>query len=174
MLEACGMCGQKEEATKIFQDIKKNLEPSVDTISLYLQVCDKATQKSKDKTEPISSMTVEEDKKMTTIEKECKEKLIGLIEKAVVELSTKCKNPECDRYLKEEEMISAWPRSFDTYLIKCPTCNKDFIPTLDIQTSPDKIETCYFLFPPLFRKEINNLIDNKGAKVFYTVNSCNS
>jgi hypothetical protein len=174
MLEACGMCGLKEEATKIFQDIKKELEPSVDTISLYFQVCDKATQRSKNRTESMNPITVEEDKKVTAIEKKYKEKLLGVMEKAVVELSTKCKNPECDRYLKEEEIISAWPRSYDTYFIKCPTCNKDFIPTLDIQISSDKIKNYYFLFPPLFRKEINNLIDNKGAKIFYTVSSHNS
>lgn len=166
------MCGQKEEATKIFQDIKKDLEPSVDTISLYLQVCEKALQVAKARPGAMTSVAIEEDKKndkYVAIEKKHQEKLLWLMDKAVVELSTKCKNPECDRYLREEEIISVWPRSFDTYFIKCPTCGKDFIPTLDIQVSADKTKSYYFLFPPLFRKEASNLIENKGSKVFFTV-----
>jgi len=166
MIEACGVCGQKIEAERIFQDVKKELEPSIDTINAYFQACAKATQiaKTESKTKP------EEEKKIDQkYEKKMHEKLMTLMDKAVIELSTTCKNPECDRYIKEEETLSAWSRSFDTYLIKCPTCGKDFIPTLDVQTSPDKPKSFYFLFPPLFKKEINNLIENKTSKIFFTV-----
>lgn len=168
MIEACGVCGQKIEAGKVFQDVKKELEPSIDTINAYFQACAKATQiaKTESKTKPI---TEEEKKKDTQKEKKLHEKLMALMDKAVIELSTACKNPECDRYIKEEETLSAWPRSFDTYFIKCPTCGKDFIPTLDVQMSADKSKSFYFLFPPLFKKEVNNLIDNKTSRVFFTV-----
>jgi hypothetical protein len=166
MIEACGVCGQKIEAGRIFQDVKKDLEPSIDTINSYFQACAKATQVAKIE----SKVKPEEEKKIDgKYEQKIHEKLLTLIDKAVIELSTICKNPECDRYIKEEETLSAWPRSFDTYFIKCPTCGKDFIPTLDVQMSPDKSKSFYFLFPPLFKKEVNNLIDNKTSKVFFSV-----
>lgn len=169
MIEACGVCGQKIEAGRIFQDVKKELEPSVDTINAYFQACAKAAQVAKLEAKPKPT---EEEKKAEQKEgKKLHDKLMLLMDKAVIELSTACKNPECDRYIKEEETLSAWPRSFDTYFIKCPTCGKDFIPTLDVQMSPEKFKSFYFLFPPLFKKEVNNLIENKTSKVFFTVPS---
>ena len=167
MIEACGNSGQKMEIVKLFQDVKKELEPSVDTINTYFQAFSKARQ-------PINielnkKTMMEEEKKNKEGFNVMHEKLIMLMDKAVVELSTECKNPDCDRYLKEEEIMSSWSKSFDSYFIKCPTCGRDFIPTLDVQTSAEKTKSYYFLFPPLFRKEINNLIENKSLRVFFTV-----
>lgn len=166
----CGVCGNKMEAGRIFQDVKKDLEPSIDTVNAYFQACAKAAQITKVDNKPKT--TVEEEKKanpITQMEKKLHKKLMTLTNEAVIELSTECKNPECDRYLKEEEIISAWPRSFDTYLIRCPTCGKEFTPTLDVQKSAKKPKSYYFLFPPLFKKEVNNLIENKTSKIFFTV-----
>ncbi len=177
MIEACGMCGEKEEAAKIFQDIKKDsIEPSVDTFNAYFQACGKALHGSGKN--PLGGtehkLSAEEEKKAAVaIQKEQKlqEKLLRYINKALIELSNNCPNPECDRYLREEEIISAWPRSLHTYTIKCPACNKDFIPYLDVQFSSTKVKHYYFLFPPLFAKEVHNLVENKSADVFFRV-SC--
>lgn len=169
MIEACGVCEQREEATRLFQDIKKNsIEPSIATFNSYFQACSVSlntghkgnakseTKKGKKETELV------EDKKSQSL-------LLKMLHKVIVELTTKCFNPECGRYLKEEEIISAWPKNLHTYSIKCPTCNKDFIPNLDVQFSEDEIEHYYFLFPPLFAKEVYNLIDSKSSNVFFTV-----
>lgn len=162
MIEACGVCEQKEQAAKIFQEIKKDLEPSVDTINAYFQACGRASLSRKKSGE--ASEDSAEDRRQ-------RDKLAKAIDKAVVELSTKCKNSECDRYFREEEIVSAWSRSFDTYFIKCPKCGKEMIPTVDVQTSREKVKKFYFLFPPLFKKELNNLIENENSDVFFTV-SC--
>ena len=159
LIEVCKICEQKEEAAKIFQEVKKDLEPSMDTINAYFQACGR-TSISKKKS--IEIQEKDHNKKL-------RDKLIRIIDKAVVELSTKCKNIECDKYFREEEIISAWSKDINIYFIKCPKCSKDFIPTIDVQTSIDKIKSYYFLFPPLFKKELNNLIENKTIEVFFTV-----
>eukprot|EP01022_Parablepharisma_sp_SALTPOND_P004610 TRINITY_DN120621_c2_g1_i1.p2 TRINITY_DN120621_c2_g1~~TRINITY_DN120621_c2_g1_i1.p2 ORF type:complete len:392 (-),score=20.85 TRINITY_DN120621_c2_g1_i1:3666-4841(-) len=177
MIEACGMCEQKEEAARIFQDIKKDsIEPSVDTFNAYFQACGKALHNVGKKTGGVEAkMTVEEEKKAAAAmekEKKQQEKLLRIIHKVVIELSNRCPNPECDRYLREEEIITAWPRSLHTYSIKCPACGKEFIPDLSVQFSPEKEKHYYFLFPPLFAKEVHNLIENKSSNIFFKV-SCN-
>eukprot|EP00826_Nyctotherus_ovalis_P058625 TRINITY_DN8076_c0_g1_i2.p3 TRINITY_DN8076_c0_g1~~TRINITY_DN8076_c0_g1_i2.p3 ORF type:complete len:172 (+),score=60.31 TRINITY_DN8076_c0_g1_i2:40-555(+) len=160
LIEACGVCEQKGQAAKIFQEIKKDLEPSVDTINAYFQACGRASISRKKSGE--ASEESAEDKRQRA-------KLVKAIDRAVVELSTKCKNSECDRYFREEEVLSAWSRSFDTFFIRCPKCGKEIIPTVDVQTSREKVEKFYFLFPPLFKKELNNLIENNTSDVFFTV-----
>ena len=165
MIEACGICGHKEEAAKVFQDIKKDVEPSIDTINAYFNACGKSVQINR----VVSKInTTEEDKKDKDVEY-IKWKVMERLNKSVVKLSSKCKNPDCDRYFTEEEIISSWSRSFYTYFIKCPACGRNFIPTLDIRSSAEKEKSHYFLFPPLLRKEVNNLIINKTPNVFYTV-----
>jgi hypothetical protein len=160
LIEACGINEQKEEAAKIFQEIKRDLEPSVDTINAYFQACGRASINRK------RSIDIQEEQEHN---KKLEDKLIKIIDKAVVELSTKCKNIECDRYFREEEIISAWSKSFDTYFITCPKCGKDIIPTIDVQTSINKTKSYYFLFPPLFKKELSNLVENKDIEIFFTV-----
>lgn len=166
MIEACGVCGQKEEAAKLFQEIKKDLEPSIYTINAYFQACEKAAEIEKEySNKQLPTVSQEEFKKHEKLQK----KLYKIINEAVIELSTKCKNMKCNRYFKEEEIIAAWPRGFDTYFITCPTCKKEFIPTLDVQLSVNKMESFYFLSPPLFKKEVKNLIENKGINVLFRV-----
>ena len=174
MIEACGMCEQREEAARIFQDIKKDsIEPSVDTFNAYFQACGKALHSVGRKSNAAEvKLTVEEEKEaVVQMEKEKKqrEKLMKIIHKVGIELSNKCPNPECDRYLREEEIITAWPRSLHTYSIKCPACGRDFIPDLEVQFSHEKSKRFYFLFPPLFTKEVHNLIENKSANIFFKV-----
>jgi len=175
MIEACGMCEQKEEAAKIFQDIKKDsIEPSVDTFNAYFQACGKALKTERKKSGEIieAKMTVEEEKLMSkNIEEERKirEKLIKVLHKSVIELTNKCLNPACDRYLREEEIITAWSRNLQEYSIKCPACGTSFVPKLEIQYTSEKTKTFYFLFPPLLYKEFNNLIENKSANIFFKV-----
>ncbi len=173
MIEACGMCGLKEEASKIFQDIKKDsIEPSVDTFNAYFQACGKAVHNVGRRCEaPVQTVTtVEEDKEAAMAhlrEKKQGDKLLKVLQKTLIELSNKCNNPDCDRYLREEEIMSAWPRSLDRYSIKCPACGKEFIPDMVIQLGPEKVKHFYFLSPPLFAKEVHNLVENKSAGAFF-------
>lgn len=136
------------------------MEPSVDTINAYFQACGRASINKK------KSGEIEQNQDKN---KKLKKKLIRIIDKAVIELSTKCKNEDCDRYFREEEIISAWSKSINAYTIKCPKCNKDFIPTIDVQTAVGKVKTYYFIFPPRLNRELNNLIENKSGDEFFTV-----
>ena len=175
MIEACGTCELKDEATKIFQDIKKDsIEPSVDTFNAYFQACGKAVHavNRRPSVSTVIKIPIEEDKESTAqAEKERKqrEKLLKMLHKVVIELSIKCNNVDCKRLLREEEIISAWARNLHAYSIKCPACGKEFIPTLKITFSQEKSKSYYFLFPPLFAKEVHNLVENKTASIFFKV-----
>ena len=86
MIEACGVCGQKEEASKLFQDIKKYLEPSIDTINAYFQECGKTEKRKNKKTETTTEeekINIEKQKK----EKAMSEKLMRIIATSLIEFT---------------------------------------------------------------------------------------
>ena len=150
-------------ATVVFQDMKKNLiEPSIDTINVYFKAC--ATE--------LGGIKKIDSEKSNNEEKKAEipmDNLLYVIDKAVIELSNKCKNLECKNFIKEEVILTLWEKNCDSYTIKCPFCEITYIPTLNIKISAERDESCYFLFPPMLKKEINNLINNETSKVFFHV-----
>lgn len=154
LIEACGECNQREEAFKLFYDLKKcSIELSIETFNIYFKACSE------------SLYTKAEEIKQPKTPK--KQKLMNIIQKAVIELTTNC--PNCNRYIREEDVIASYPKDLDTYQISC-SCGKQFIPKLEVYLSKDEVETYIFLSPHLFSKETTNLINNaKSSNVFFTV-----
>jgi len=161
LIEACGECKQREEALKLFQDLKKNsLELSIETFNAYFQACSESSYNT----------TQHTTKPPPEISKKHQSKLMNMLQKAVIELNIKCPNVECNNYLREEEIITNYPKNLDTYQTMCSVCEKQFIPNLDVYLSKNKIKQYMFLSPHLFSKETNNLINNaKSSTIFFTV-----
>ena len=172
LIEVCGACDLKDEVERLFLELKKDgLGPSIDTITTYFQASGK-TDRGRVKALPAAVAKVEEEKvSAITLEKErrVKEKLLKVLYTALVELPTKCKNPGCDNYIREEELVSAFPKSLHTYSVACPGCGQRFTPNLEVQHTPNKVKYYNFYFPPLFLKEVYNLIENNSVHTFFSV-----
>ncbi len=169
LIEECGVCELKSEATRLFQEMKKaKVEPSIDTINAYFHACGRAIvgRSSFTKAEDVKALDV------ATVQKV--QKIRQRLTTAVIDLTNTCPNPACATSLQEEELISGWGRNLNTYTVKCLACAKDFIPNLEIKVTPDKTKRYYFLFPPLFLKEVANLAEFKTSAVFYTVGNVRS
>ena len=151
---------------KLFQDMKKNrIEPSLETITAYFQASGKTTKVVKtNSTVPKGG----EEEEVKTGKSEVSTALYN----AVIELPNKCGGATCGRFFREEELMSGWSRNLNTYTVKCPACGKEFVPNLQVTLAADKVAQFYFLFPPLFAKEVYNLIEFKTSSVFFSVISC--
>ena len=158
MIEGCGLCEQKTEATKLFQEMKKEqIEPSIETLNAYFQACGKRR----------ALMIGEEVKSIAK-----RSEVAKLVYDSIIELPNKCGNPACNFIFKEEELMSCWIRNLNNYTVNCPECNKGFVPNLEVTTEQGKTSLFYFLFPPLFAKEVNNIIEFKSLSVFFSVTPC--
>ncbi len=142
----------------LFQEMKKeHIEPTIDTINAYFQACGKAGKKQ-------SPSHSEEDTKDQTK----REEISRTLYEAVIDLPKICGNLTCGRVFREEELMSGWSRNLNTYTVRCPGCTKEFVPNLDVSSRAGSVQH-YFLFPLLFAKEVNNLIEFKTISVFFSV-----
>ena len=99
-------------------------------------------------------------------------KIQHIIYNALIEFPDSCTNEQCERIIREEEIISGWPKSLNSYMCRCPACKADFIPELQISylfMKKEKKYNFYLLSPVLFFKEVMNLINFKGYQIFFTV-----
>jgi hypothetical protein len=79
-----------------------------------------------------------------------------------------CNNPNCEKVLKEEEIMSGWEKSMNQYIVKCPHCSCKFVPRINIFTESSHNLLCgkegtsvEFLSPAALFKEFMNCLNKK-------------
>lgn len=87
-----------------------------------------------------------------------------------LEFESKC--GQCDRNLKEEEILSGFAKSTSMYTIKCPICKDSYVPKFTVYSEykTDYLKgrdgmTITLLSPVTLYKEYINIVEQKGEQI---------
>lgn len=87
-----------------------------------------------------------------------------------LEFESKC--GQCDRNLKEEEILSGFGKSTSMYTIKCPICKDSYVPKFTVYSEykTDYLKgrdgmTITLLSPVTLYKEYINIVEQKGEQI---------
>ena len=103
-----------------------------------------------------------------------RKKMAAILEQGVIEFPEICPQEECPKILREEEVMAGFQKGLNSYTVTCPNCKIPFVPQLEIsfpagRGKPNKVKSLYLLSPALFYKEVQNLLDQNQAHLFFQV-----
>ena len=124
MFEACGNCKKNNEAWTLYEDMKYNkIDADKVTLGTYFQAIISGHDEATKYFHTIAS-------KPQDMKEEDQAELISMaIENIYYETSFPCPNPACEYVIREEEIMTEWEKSMNSYTSGCPSCKKQsFVP----------------------------------------------
>jgi len=150
------------------------LEPQLETVNSYFIACGKNLTRHSSSSILLTGNSILAKQNLDLEETKSipikKLEIAAALENAIINLPTKCGNELCNKLFCEEQLMAVWSRNLNEYTVKCPICDKDFVPNLEVTFGKNNEIPAqyYFLFPPLFLKEVNNLIEFRGMSILYS------
>lgn len=120
MFEACGKVKLPEEARILFEDMRSSkIEADKVTMGTYFQAL---TNNSNDRNRYISDPKVNQSDAYDA-------KTISLIlDDIYIDTQISCQNTTCNYFIWEEELMTGWEKSKNSYISQCPKCKAKFVP----------------------------------------------
>ncbi len=83
-----------------------------------------------------------------------------------------CECSQCEKVLKEEELLSGFTKNLSAYTVKCPACGGNFVPRFTVYSEykTDYLKgrdgvSIQMLSPLTLYKEYINISEQKGEKI---------
>eukprot|EP00826_Nyctotherus_ovalis_P004903 TRINITY_DN11089_c0_g6_i1.p1 TRINITY_DN11089_c0_g6~~TRINITY_DN11089_c0_g6_i1.p1 ORF type:complete len:271 (-),score=51.84 TRINITY_DN11089_c0_g6_i1:185-997(-) len=95
--------------------------------------------------------------------------ILSTIEDSIIDLTKNCGSRSCRTHFTEKELMLEWSKQPKEHTVKCPCCEGAFTPSLKVtNTVLGNTASHRLLFPRLFVKEIEMILEYEGVASFFS------